>query len=241
MEIMYATTPIVIVLVYSLGPLFRGRYGLAGTWCWIQGIDLDDDDNCSAVGLVDQLVFGHGVFEIIGVVATLITIVNIFIYRKLSTVFQDARVLLKKTLLLTGCLLIRILFVTFVLTARVLRATKPKINMYSLSVTQALATPLSDLIFPLGFLFFFYSVRKSFAFAINCFVKCYRGKRQLGNGYLDLEKSFEVETSPVSTRKSQPSESYFQISYTGNFTSISSEAERMVADNYRQEICQSTH
>lgn len=224
LEIFYITIPIFVSFAYSLGPLIRGSNGLADTWCWIQSVN----ENCSYVGLLDQLVFGHGVYEVIGVVTILLTIINIVVYYKLSITFQDARVLLKKTLLLTGCLLVRILFGTFVFAARVLRATEAtKINTYPLSITQAMATPLSDLIFPFGFLLFFYSIKNLFirpasSFAQCCASLCCCKRNKQRNAYQDLNKTLEARTTPPSTRQSQPSESFYRVSYTGDFTAIAS-------------------
>lgn len=219
LEVTFVAVPILLSFIYSARPLTTGKYGLAGTWCWIKSVD----ENCTHVGLVSQMVFGHGVKIFVGATATIIAIVYTVIYFKLSSTFQAPRALLKKTLLLTGCLLFRILLYMLTLAARVVRETGPKNNIYGVSVTQALMTSISDLVFPLGFLLFFYSSKNLFvrAASILCCKRCKRNKKQrMYYNLMDSEsETLEAKTIPISTRQSQPSESFFQTPHTDGFRS----------------------
>lgn len=204
MEFLYILSVIFLPLTIIWVPLLQGNYGLAIAWCWIRAID----DKCKNVGLIDQLVLGYGVYEVVGIVGIIAMVGITITYCRISAELVHIRRLLLQILVLTSFVLLYILFMTTAFAIRIYSGITEWTQHYSLWVIHGLIIPLCHLIIPFGFLgsFYFGHFRK----------KCqqYARKRK----YNILEGSHA--TCPTSQRNSAPSSTFFDISYTNNFTSI---------------------
>ena len=147
-------------LTYLWIPFVHGTYGLAGGWCWISTIDV----NCKDNGLRDEIVFGYGVFEGVGVVTIILTIVFAVLYCKLAYTHEVVRhqhlITLRQTLLLLGFLITSVLVLSLGFAVRIYTAYVRVENRYPLWVMLAIAPPVYQLIYPLGFLVYLYTLKK---------------------------------------------------------------------------------
>ena len=98
---------------------------------------------------------------------------------------------------------------------------------YGIQVAYVTVIPVSQMIIPLGFVIYFYSFNKKSQQSIFHGVKIQRMcsccclRRKGTNAYVTIAQS-QVATAPRSTRIEPPSETYFNVSYTGGFTNITS-------------------
>ena len=76
------------------------------------------DENCTVVGLVDQIMNGYFFYVTTGILGLIMIIVIVIMYCKLPPTLREARLLLKKTFIILICLL---LYVAVIMSALALR------------------------------------------------------------------------------------------------------------------------
>ena len=204
MEVLYVLLMILLPLVIIVVPLIHGNYGLAVAWCWIRAVNED----CQDVGLIDQLILGYGVYEIVGIVGLTAMIGISITYCKISSEFTYIRKLLLQSLVLTSFVLLYILVISTALAIRIYSDVTEWTQHYSMWVIHGLIIPLCHLIIPFGFLGSFY-----FTYFRN---KCRQYARK--KKYSKLEAT--NVTYPASRRITAPSSTFFHISYTNAFTNV---------------------
>ena len=225
-ECIYIVFILTFPLTYLWIPFLHGNYGLSGASCWMRALN----ENCTNVGLADQLIFAYGAYEGVGAAAILVTIIISIIYCKVANIYRDAKKLIKRTLCLTVFLLAYIVVISIPLAIRLQAGITGSRQHFTLWITWAIAIPISHTIFIFGFLFSFYSgtmcrcLNTKFkpAKLCNCLKKGRLLKAQ-ENGETD-----QNVTIKPSERVSQPSETYFSIPYTNGFTDASQAEKRPI-------------
>ena len=226
LEILFVLLPIILSFLIAMVPYLNKNYGLAGPWCWVRSID----ENCKSVGLRDQIIY-FVLYWAVGAFGIVINIVFSVLYYMMTPTFNEAKKLLKHTLILMCFHLVYIIIVTLQLAVRLYTTLTGSQQHVALWYMHAIVIPNGQLIFPLGYLACFYSVRKmlceSFTKARHkckdwckrCFCRAQNGQRLL------LEEDTENPTAPESNRISPASNTYFEIPYTNAFTKITKDCE----------------
>ena len=159
-EVLCVLFAIFFPLTYVWVPFVHGTYALAGGWCWISTID----NNCKDNGLRDEITFGYGVFEAVGIVTIILTIFFAALYCRLAysqkVVRHQHLITLRQTLFLLGFLLTSILVLSLGFAVRIYTGYVKVENRYSLWIMLAIAPPVYQLIYPLGFLVYLYTLKK---------------------------------------------------------------------------------
>ena len=223
-------------------PFYHSTYGPNSVSCWLRTVD----ENCTALefGLMDQMVFGFGVFEVLSVAIIVIFLSLAVQFCKYACQYQLTRRHHLKTLGQT------LFFMSFMVMSALIETAGLLISVYGIITKKGLplwflamyhiAIPFSQFVVPLGFLVYLYSNKKfqwkniqkaaaKWRKSLKCKCKCACCKRVGSSSYTksDPYQHFpravvvEQATAPPSTRVSAPSESFFDVEYTGGFTSIS--------------------
>ena len=187
-------------------PYKEHEYGLNEAYCYIRAFD----NNCTDIGIKDKLIYAYSFYEGVGILAILIAISITIVYWTLSVILRDAKRLLKQILILVLAVILYIIILNTMLVVDILVDTS-----YSLNIFFAISATLTDLIFLFGYLLAFYSsgLRRKL-------VEC---KRQRQHHYFDAEDDHgkEYGTFEDSSRITRPSFTYYDVPYTGEFTSVS--------------------
>ena len=233
----YVALSIVITFAYASIPYFTHNYGLAGAWCWIRALD----ENCKLTlsGLLAQLFHGHIFYESGGIVGIVLMIAIAVVYCRLPVTLQEARLLLRKSLIVMTCFLLYVVVVVIALSIRMITAKTSSYQHFAIWFSIGITYPISLLLFPVAFLLCFYPVSKLFKCAVCTEVqKCFcffcdkhkaRNKRAV-RFQQPAYSTHVVPTFPESTRVSPPSSTYFQVPYTNNFTHITTENAPLLHD-----------
>ena len=232
LEFVYVTVAILFSFGYAWMPYVNNNYGISSAWCWIRTMN----ENCTVVGLVDQMTTGYLFYIATGALGVIMTFVIVLLYYKLPPTFREARMVLKKTF---SILIFLFIYITVVMSALVLRMNTANISEYRgyiIWVMIAIMFPLAQLLFPLGFLFSFYSTQKfrskffkkaskEWRYCCICSNDCARRKYITShhNTVKFQPDLTQAPTVPPSTRVSPPSNTFFQLSYTNNFTKITTD------------------
>lgn len=225
LELLFITMPVLLSFPIAYVPYKNNNYGLAGPWCWVRSID----ENCKSVGMRDQMIY-FGLYWAVGAIGIIINIVFSAVYHKLAGTFKEARKLLKLTLILMCFQLGYITIVTLQLAVRLYTAISGSQQHIALWFMHAFIIPNGQLIFPIGYLICFNSVKKMLYESVRTFrLKCKewydictcRGHNRQALAEGDVEQS----TAPDSCRISPPSNTFFEIPYTDCFTKISADPE----------------
>lgn len=223
LELLYSLLPVIISFGFALEPYFTGNYGLAGPWCWIRSVD----ENCDDVGMRDQMIY-FGLYELVGVLGIISTIIFAVMYYRLATTFREARRLLKQTLLLMSFLLAYIAIVTLQLCVRLYTGLTGQREHYAMWFAHALVIPLGQLMFPLGCLLCFYSFKNLCQNTRAVLCRC--SKRGTKRRYhlpdnppvktvqWRYQSNSQAATVHESNWISQPSSTFFHVPYTDGFT-----------------------
>ena len=233
LECIYVILPLMVSFVYAWMPYINHNYGVAGAWCWIRTMD----DNCTVVGLVDQILNGYVFYVTGGVIGLVLIIIIVIMYCKLPPTLSEARLLLRKTFIILVCML---LYVAIIVTALSLRMHTARIGEYQHLVLWLVITitfPISQLMFPFGFLVCFYSIKKLHWKSIKkamdewrlCCVCCYRYGCMENCTTMDkIQHTVRFQQQPAdltqaptvheSTRVSLPSSTFYQVSHSNGFS-----------------------
>ncbi len=214
-EGIYVVFILTFPLTYLWIPFLHNNYGLSGASCWMRALD----DNCTNVGLADQLIFAYGAYEGVGAAAILVTILISIVYCKVASIYPDAKRLIRRTLSLTVFLLAYVVVISIPLAIRLQAGIMGSRQHFILWITWAIAIPISHTIFIFGFLFSFYSGTMCRQLNTNFTILC----NFLKKGKLSKAQE-NGETDHVATMK--PSERVSLPSYTDGFTDANQAEKR---------------
>ena len=185
-----------------------------GAWCWLRTIN----DNCPTVGFQTLAYVFYGLTGVLGVVITIgLCVVLCHLAHKYRETRKQFMVTLCRTLVLLGFFIaIETLALNFLYTG----------SPYSVVYTAGL--PVLQLIFPIAFLFYLYSLNmfhwkvvKKAAAEWRCLHSC-SGRENLPDQ--------EGATAPSSHPVIVPSISFFNVPHTGAFTNVTTERQTLVSD-----------
>ena len=220
-------------------PFHHDTYGMHNTaTCWMRTIDR----NCTTLrfGLIDQGLFGFGMFGILCLAIILIFIAIAVQFCKYAYIYRLTRhqhlKTMRQTLILMSFMVVSALIETVGLFIGIYYGTitKKRFPFWFLAVYNG-AIPFSQFIVPLGFMTYLYSNKKfqwrnikktaigwKDVVISKCCCYCCVVDQPLQTENQQYERVFvgEEATAPPSTRVSAPSESFFNVEYTGEFTSI---------------------
>ena len=213
LEITYVVLFPALLFAYASIPYFNNTYGLTEHGqCWIKL----HNENCTMTtsGLLDQFINGYILYFIHGIVGLLFAIAIVITYLCMSASLSEARLLIKKTLIVLSCLLVRILVIVV---AFVNQMTARHQKVMALRFSLAILYPASLLLFPFAFLICFSKVHHIIKEKVTC-CKCKK------RSYVVLQpfaQSIQDPTVCVSTRISPPSDTFFTAPHTDGFTDLS--------------------
>ena len=225
MECFFVIIVLMIPLTFLWVPYIHHDFGLAGAWCWMRTIN----DNCTSVGFEDQLIYAYSIYQGVGVFGVIVTIVLSVVFCRLVYKYQERRQLhmitLRRTLILMGFFVASVMVETVGFGLRLYTGVTHKEGSYVWWIVYAAGPPVSQLIFPLGFLFYFYSLKmfhweavKKAAAEWRCFCSCCRRRNAPRLG--------EDATAPSSHPVMEPSTTYFKVPPTGAFTDVATAEEQ---------------
>lgn len=187
-------------------PYKEHLYGLNEAYCYIKAFD----DNCTEIGVRDKLIYAYSLYEGVGLIAIFVAIGILIVYCSVKSVIQNVKRLLRQMMALVLAITLYIVILNIMVAVDILMDTS-----YPLSIFFAFAATMTDLIFLFGYLLAFYSsqIKRSIM-----------PQRRLPPCYFDDDSSKtknygSVEHTKQSTR---PSYTYFDVPYTGEFTSVPS-------------------
>ena len=215
LEIMYVVLLPLLLFAYASIPYLNGTYGLTGARCWIQ--ILDESCKLTTLGFVDQFSNGYVLYFIHGMAVLILTVSIVVTYLRISTSLVEARLLLKQTLFVLICLLVRILVILLAFVHEIYVQSTGYHQPMAIWLFIAVIYPSSLLLFPFGFLLCFYS-------RSSCLMKMPRSCKCTKKGHVVLKpftESAQSSTFRVSTRISPPSDTFFTAPYTDGFTDLS--------------------
>ena len=212
-DIILVLTCVCFPLCYLWIPFYHGSFGNnTSIACWI--IHTRETD-CQFLGFGDQISMGFGMYYIISffVVVAFVAVATLFCIfaAKYKLTRRYHLKVICQTLSMITCIVISALIQAFGLVQHFYNTVSGEQIPFEVSVIYDGAIPFSQMIIPLGFLFYSYSVRK-------CCTHC-RCKRTNSRHYYLCNSSLTGQ-APPSTRVEPPSDTYFETPYTGEFTSI---------------------
>ena len=154
----------------------------------------------------------------------IMTFVIVLLYYKLPPTFREARMVLKKTFMPA-------------LVLRMNTASNSEYRGYIIWVMIAIMFPLAELLFPLGFMVSFYSTQKlrwKFLKKVSkewrhccicsndCVLRNYITSHHINTVKFQPDLT-QAPTVPPSTRVSPPSNTFFSVPYTNNFTKMTTD------------------
>ena len=153
LECLYVVLLVVVTFVYGAEPYIRGKYGLAGAWCWIVSLD----ENCKRTnsGLLEQLA-SYVFILTVGIVLMIFTAIT---YCRMPSNVKDVQQLLRKTFVILSCLLLFVAFHIITINVRIFSTKHKQYQHFSLWTVHAMAQSISFLLFPLGFVLCFHSTK----------------------------------------------------------------------------------
>lgn len=220
LEWIMVSISVIFPLTYTWVPFLDGKYGLNGATCWIKAVD----ENCTRSGLRDQLVImsaRYMVYAVIVIATIALAIVYCrMAYRHRETESSQIRRLLRQTLLLSTAIIVSITILTLLSLVYVIASFTEKQGNYSLWLANAAGIPFTMLLVPVIFLIYVRNVNVQANLLCGLCRGCTRQREIDTPPWEQTVKSELSHTNPTSTRQSNPSETHFNIDYTGEFTVI---------------------
>ena len=209
-ESVYIALPVIISTVFAILPYLKRSYGVSGPWCWVVSLN----DECEPTGFVTQVVF-LGMYMAVGIVGMTVSIVFMVVYFRLANRYTEAQLLLKQTLFVMIFQFFHILTAIYSLTVRLHTLLTRQYHIYGLWFIHALNIPIGTLIFPLGYLLCFYSIRKTILMTCKRIAKtCFKENKSASiKEQNNVIVSKYPATAPVSDRITQPSHTYFVVEH----------------------------
>lgn len=204
--------PISIATAFVVPPYIQNRYGIAGPWCFVQSVT-NINGTCYATGKTIQTTF-YGMYMAVGAAGILASVIFTIVYFRLSVTYKEARLLLKRTLIVLVFKCVHIVFIICSVACRFYTLQAKRRRKFGLWVLHAISVPLGVLVFPLGYLVCFYPVIK-IARGFYEKLSTNHSKKKDSNNRTDAA---EDATAPRSERVSQPSDTFFHVSHPDELT-----------------------
>ena len=218
LEFLYAFSCIVISFGESWYPYFDGKgdYGLSLADCWIKAFD----EYCNPVGYKYQVV-SYCIDEGLGMISVIATVVLVVVYCKRFYVFREVeypqlRLLLRQTLLLMCFLMSSFVYLS-------VGIVRFYVHSYPLLLANSTGITVSPLIIPVGYLVYLYATRNPHVMqngCCRCSANCCWLSSQCHERNPALPATEECVTHRTSHARNIPSNSFFNVEYTGAFTHI---------------------
>ena len=211
---------IIIVLVFTIIWASLSDFGIR---CRVTPGTVND--NCTPVGYINH-VLAYVLYDLIGAFGVMIaiglSIVFCYSAHKYRETRQHFMITLRRTLILliffAVCCVIETVALNF-------ESYLYYGELYAVQLINAGGVPIFHLIFPLAFLFYFYSFNlfrwraiKRAAAEWRCFRSCCERENAPRVGQLQ-----EAATAPRSYRVTAPSATFFDVPHTGAFTDVTAE------------------
>ena len=232
LECLFVVLSSVSAFVYAFIPHFSDDYGPAGAWCWIK----TPNKNCTTTlsSRLYQILSGY-IFDVSGgIIGSILLILMAVVYYRLYLAPQ-ARTLLKKT---SAVIICSLLYVAAIIFALIIRMSNKSYHRVTIWLSSAILYPSGSLFFPVGFILCFYPVKNIFKSTMcekvkKCF--CYlcdkrKVRRERTVSLQELESSMSASILE-SSRVSSPSQTFFHVPYTNNFTHITTEHAPLLSDD----------
>ena len=159
-EVFCLVFSVIFPLTYLHIPFMHRTYNLAGGWCWIETIN----EECEVVGLRDQIILGYGIFEAVGLLSIVLTSIFAVLYCRQAYVHKVVRhqhlITLRQTLFLLGFLVASVFALSLGFAVRIYTGIVHVEENYALWLTLAIAPPIYQAIYPMGFLVYLYTLQK---------------------------------------------------------------------------------
>lgn len=230
MEVAYVIFTPVFTLAYASVPMFTHNYGLAGAWCWV-GV-LDKHCNLLLSGLLNQLVHGYIFFVANSIVGIILMMAVAIVYCNLSVTLPESRQLLKKTFFVLVNFFLYVILRTFAFAYRMTTLKKHYHQHIAMWYAVGISYPVGVLLFPIAFVVSFYPVHKLYRSARA--LKCFRCKKKKRSVHFEQQPNYTTRYVPTfqdSTRVSPPSDTFFHVPYTNEFTHVTTENVPIVSNN----------
>ena len=160
LEVFCILLSIFFPLTYLFIPFVHRTYSLAGGWCWIRTIN----EQCKSDGLKDQIILGYGIFEGVGLLSILLCTVFAIVYCRQAYIHKIVRhqhlITLRQTLFLLGFLFASVVALSLGFAVRIYTGIVQVEENYALWMTLAIAPPIYQAIYPVGFLVYLYTLQK---------------------------------------------------------------------------------
>ena len=222
---------IFVVLVLPLTYTYPWAYCELGQWCSTNIFDL----NCTTVSLdIGQiLVATFNTYDFMGVIVAIFTIVLSIILCCSACKYRETRQPLLKTLCRT--LILLGLFVASTVITVLLNELVSALDLdggYTYQLVSAAVLPVTQIVLPLGFLFYLYSFNlfqwraiKRAAAEWRCFRSCCGRENAPG-----ADQIREPATVPSrSHRVTAPSVTFFDVPFTGAFSNTATEEQQALS------------
>lgn len=207
LESLYLVLVVLLPLLILWMPFMEGSHGLAVAWCWTAAVD----NNCGKIGIGYQFIIDYVIYEAVGVMGILAMVGMTAVYCRLSSTVERVKKLLLQSLTLLSFLLLYILVISIALCIRIYSDVTGRNPPVIVLVVHGAIIPLCHLIIPFGFLGSYYFSH----FKKKCCKRRFRRAHYENLAWRDPNK-----TAPLSERRSAPSSTYFNVSYTNGFTSV---------------------
>ena len=220
---------IFVVLVFPLTYIHPWAYCELGQWCSTNIIDL----NCTIVLNIGQsLVVTFNTYDIMGVIGVIFTIMLSIIFCCLACKYRETRQPFLRTLCRTLILLgLFVASTTITLLLNILLPFKVEYpdGWYIYQLVNAAVLPVTQIVLPLGFLFYLYSFKLFHWRAIRraaaewgCFQSCCGRENSPG-----ADQVQEAATVPSrSHRVTAPIVTFFDVPFTGAFFNTATEEQQ---------------
>ena len=213
-------------LAVSVVPFAHGTYGLNGGWCWIQALD----SNCQGRGIEDQNILAVIPYAVLGAVIGLCILLTLALFCIAACYSTNSRHLnckiIRVNMILLAFYLVFFVVCSVEVSVQLISGYAHLYTSYSVWLAYAVGLPVAELVLPLGFLLYMYTVKKltygSFGIFKNIFAKYCRKKRHLSTQIKSVNERVQKVTGaasfPSSHPQSYPSETVYSV-YTGAFSS----------------------
>ena len=210
----------------SVVPFAHGTYGLNGGWCWIQALK----SNCQGRGIEDQNILAVIPYAVLGAVIGLCILLTLVLFCIAACYSTNSRRLnckiIRVNMILLAFYLVFFVVCSVEVSVQLISGDAHLYTGYSVWLVYAAGLPVAELVLPLGFLLYMYTIKKltygSFGIFRNTFAKCCRKKRHLSNQIKNVNERSQNVTGaasfPSSHPQSYPSETVYSV-YTGAFSS----------------------
>ena len=200
-ELGIVTGSVLIPLLVVWVPYYKNQYGFSKGFCWIK----TSNSSASNTFLI-KFFYGYSLFEVTGLTAVTVALGLTITYCTLSVKLQNAKRVVKNLLVLLTAVIAHIVALNLLMVIDV--ATRPT---YQLKMVLAVLVTLSEFILLVGYLS---------AFHITKLSELMKKLTVLGNRY-NRQLNKEYGTFKNSSRRTDHSTTFFNVPYTGEFTTVS--------------------